>query len=331
MQSLFLPNAKGFVPMIKVRYDQVYTDSTIVIITTKHYKEAKGDTMNDRKQHVIKMAHQLFIERGFQSTSIQDILEYSGISKGTFYNYFSSKNELLIALFKALYESMERKRDELLIGQDPSDLTIFKKQIELQMNTNKKNKLITLFEEVFVSNDEDLKHFLREGQKRMLRWVYNRFLELFGEEKQPYLLDGAIMFLGILHHNVKYYSIANGASADIYPVVEYSVDRMVTIVEDASITDQQLNKPEQMDDWFPEGNQLFHSNLVSTIRLLKADLAESNNEAIERLDFVKDELLHSKKSRKFLIESVLCSLRDDPKLDQTTVKHLDELVGNYFK
>ena len=320
--------------MIKVRYDQFYTGSTKMIITANNYKEVKGDTMNDRKQHVIKMAHQLFIERGFQSTSIQDILEYSGISKGTFYNYFSSKNELLIALFKALYESMEQQRDELLIGQDPSDLSIFKKQIELQMNTNKKNKLITLFEEVFVSNDEDLKHFLREGQKRMLRWVYNRFLELFGEEKQPYLLDAAIMFLGILHHNVKYYSIANGASADIYPVVEYSVNRMVTIVKDASIADQQLNKPEQMDDWFPEGNgnnQLFQSNLVSTIRSLKTDLAESDLEAIERLDFVKDELLHSKKSRKFLIESVLCSLRDDPKLDQTIVKQLDELVGNYFK
>ncbi|MFP3340850.1 TetR/AcrR family transcriptional regulator, partial [Micrococcus sp. SIMBA_131] len=76
---------------------------TKVMKTTYNYKEVQGDTMNDRKQHVIKMAHQLFIERGFQSTSIQDILEYSGISKGTFYNYFSSKNELLIALFKALY------------------------------------------------------------------------------------------------------------------------------------------------------------------------------------------------------------------------------------
>ena len=66
--------------------------------------------MNDRKQHVIKMAHQLFIERGFQNTSIQDILEYSGISKGTFYNYFSSKNELLIALFKEIFKRIKKER-----------------------------------------------------------------------------------------------------------------------------------------------------------------------------------------------------------------------------
>ena len=48
--------------------------------------EISGDFMNDRKLHVVNMAHQLFIEKGFQATSIQDILDYSGISKGTFYN-----------------------------------------------------------------------------------------------------------------------------------------------------------------------------------------------------------------------------------------------------
>ncbi|WP_226658811.1 TetR/AcrR family transcriptional regulator [Pseudalkalibacillus hwajinpoensis] len=289
--------------------------------------------MNDRKQHVIRMAHQLFIERGFQATSIQDILEYSGISKGTFYNYFSSKNELLIALFKALYGSMETSRDELLIGQDRADLTIFIKQIELQMNTNKKNKLITLFEEVFVSNDEDLKQFLKEGQKRMIQWVFNRFLELFGEDKRPYLLDGAIMFLGILHHNVKYYSIANGSSVDISPVVHYSVHRIVTLLNDAANAGEQLNKPEQMSTWLPDAskpNEVFKEKLYHIIATLKNSLDENQMKSIELLDFIQDEFLHSKKSREFLIESVLCSLRNDQTLDQKTVAKLDQLVKDYF-
>ena len=46
--------------------------------------------MIDRKQHVVNRADQLFIHKGVQSTSVQDILEHSGISKGTFNNYFSS-------------------------------------------------------------------------------------------------------------------------------------------------------------------------------------------------------------------------------------------------
>ncbi len=56
--------------------------------------------MNNRKQQVVKNAHHLFfVEKGFQAISIQDIIDYSGISKGTFYNYFSSKNELLTSCF----------------------------------------------------------------------------------------------------------------------------------------------------------------------------------------------------------------------------------------
>ncbi|MEH7125423.1 MULTISPECIES: TetR/AcrR family transcriptional regulator [unclassified Bacillus (in: firmicutes)] len=40
--------------------------------------------MNKQKQHVIDTAHYLFIEKGFQATSIQDILGCRGISRGTF-------------------------------------------------------------------------------------------------------------------------------------------------------------------------------------------------------------------------------------------------------
>ncbi|SIC20615.1 Uncharacterised protein [Mycobacteroides abscessus subsp. abscessus] len=47
-------------------YYKIYTGSILL---------KKGDFMNDRKQHVIKMAHQLFIDKGFQATSIQDMMK----------------------------------------------------------------------------------------------------------------------------------------------------------------------------------------------------------------------------------------------------------------
>ncbi len=37
--------------------------------------------MNNRRQNVIDTAHKLFIDKGYQATSIQDILEEGGISK----------------------------------------------------------------------------------------------------------------------------------------------------------------------------------------------------------------------------------------------------------
>jgi len=38
----------------------------------------------------------LFSERGLEKTTVADIVEKSGIARGTFYNYFSDMNALLM-------------------------------------------------------------------------------------------------------------------------------------------------------------------------------------------------------------------------------------------
>src|SRR5699024_12711775 len=48
------------------------------------------------KDQITKHSIQLFEEKGFSQTSIQDIVEVLDVTKGTFYYYFSSKEELLM-------------------------------------------------------------------------------------------------------------------------------------------------------------------------------------------------------------------------------------------
>ncbi|WP_449621230.1 TetR/AcrR family transcriptional regulator [Robertmurraya sp. Marseille-Q9965] len=278
--------------------------------------------MKDRKQKVIKMAHQLFIEKGFQATSIQDILDYSGIAKGTFYNYFSSKNELLIALIKSLYQQMETERDELLIGKDPTDIEVFIKQLELQLEFNRTNNLYTLFEEVMILNDNELKQFIRKSHLRVLRWAYGRFLSIFGEEKKPYLLDCAITFFGILNHNYKYNFVAEKSPSTLYRVVRYSVNRLVKIVDEVAESGEQLLRPELLDSWAPEGSnhkKAFQQELHNIILPLKKSL-EHNSDARkygELLDFIYDELVDEKEPRHFLVESALTSLKKEEIISKT--------------
>jgi len=292
--------------------------------------------MNDRKQHVIKMAHQLFIDKGFQATSIQDILEYSGISKGTFYNYFSSKNELLIALFKMIYKKLEQERNALLIGQDPSNIQIFIKQVELQMETNRINKLISLFEEVYFSNDAELKEFIKRGQLRMIRWTYERFIDIFGDSKKPYLVDCAIMFTGILQYNLKYFGMAHESNTSIHQVVRYSVERVARMVDEVAETGEQLIQPEFLDSWLPNCHKAtgaFQQKLDQTIATLKKALhsSEEPSKHHELLDFVQNELLHSKNPKRFLIESALLSLRTDSIFSENKeFQQLDQLVADYW-
>ena len=54
--------------------------------------------MNNRKRQIIQACIKLFSEKGFVETSIQEIIEEAKISKGTFYNYFPSKKDCLIAI-----------------------------------------------------------------------------------------------------------------------------------------------------------------------------------------------------------------------------------------
>lgn len=291
--------------------------------------------MNDRKQQVLNKAHELFIEKGFQATSIQDILEYSSISKGTFYNYFSSKNELLIAIFKNVFKQVEQGRKELLIGHDPSDIEIFIKQIEFQLKTNYENKLISLFEEVYFSKDEEIKQYIKIGNFRSLQWLYERFIDLFGESKQPYLLDCAIMFSSTLQHLLKYSHFAYGSDKNITKIVRYCINRVEKVIEDVANTGEQLLKPELLEIWLPDckcKEQSIQKKLYPIMSALKKALdhqtVQEKSKCMELLDFIQDELLDSNNPRKFLIESALLSLKSGCKNNE--LKKLEQMIQEYF-
>lgn len=51
-----------------------------------------------KKQLIMEKALELFAEQGFEATSVQQITERCGISKGAFYLSFKSKDELIISL-----------------------------------------------------------------------------------------------------------------------------------------------------------------------------------------------------------------------------------------
>jgi len=52
----------------------------------------KGDL---KRSGILETAEKLFFERGYEQTSVQDILDALSLSKGGFYHYFSSKEAIL--------------------------------------------------------------------------------------------------------------------------------------------------------------------------------------------------------------------------------------------
>ncbi|WP_391208296.1 TetR/AcrR family transcriptional regulator [Psychrobacillus sp. L4] len=52
---------------------------------------------------------ELFAKNGFESTSVQEITEACGISKGAFYLYFKSKESLLFSIFEVFIDKVSKK------------------------------------------------------------------------------------------------------------------------------------------------------------------------------------------------------------------------------
>ncbi len=65
-----------------------------------------------RKQQIIDTAKAMFIEKGFQSTHIGQVCEELDIARGTVYQYFSNKKEILYALLNSVIEQIEDILDQ---------------------------------------------------------------------------------------------------------------------------------------------------------------------------------------------------------------------------
>ncbi|UYZ23329.1 TetR/AcrR family transcriptional regulator [Mesobacillus jeotgali] len=62
-------------------------------IVSEEYKEKK-------RQEILQSAHVCFAEKGFEASTVDDIVAHSGLSKGAIYNYFKSKDEIYLALME---------------------------------------------------------------------------------------------------------------------------------------------------------------------------------------------------------------------------------------
>ena len=78
------------------------------------------------KSKIVSAAWKLFYEQGYEDTTIEEIIEESGTSKGSFYHYFEGKDALLGSLAYMMdekYEELEPINMELLTRLYSTQLT----------------------------------------------------------------------------------------------------------------------------------------------------------------------------------------------------------------
>ena len=105
--------------------------------------------MVDKKQLIIKEAVNLFATKGYHTTSVQEIAERCHIAKGSFYNYFKSKEELFLSCFQCGFDMSAAVIDEI---ENDSGLNSREKFV----------KKIDFIIELVISNSNFIQMMMRE-------------------------------------------------------------------------------------------------------------------------------------------------------------------------
>ena len=73
-----------------------------------------GTKGEKRKQELLNIAYQLFIQKGYEETSIDDIIAQAHIAKGTYYYHFPSKEATLEAVIDMMINNEVQRAQEVL-------------------------------------------------------------------------------------------------------------------------------------------------------------------------------------------------------------------------
>ena len=92
-----------------------------------------------RKSELLDAAQKLFAEKGYAKTTVTDILNVHGLSKGVFYYYFKSKEEVMDAIIQRMVDDMADHARKIV--EDP-DMTPPQKIFAILMGQGQSEEMI---------------------------------------------------------------------------------------------------------------------------------------------------------------------------------------------
>ncbi|MEK4028557.1 MULTISPECIES: TetR/AcrR family transcriptional regulator [Bacillaceae] len=146
--------------------------------------------MNEKKRKILITAMKLFSQKSFHQTSMQQVADICGISKGSLYTYFKSKEELLLDIFSYYYQLLS---DQLAAsskdGDTPREVFIHEIAIRIQHYWKFQEFFLMQMNELSGLEDKSLNQYVRQENAKILRRTEKGIVSVFGEEIVPYAAD----------------------------------------------------------------------------------------------------------------------------------------------
>jgi AcrR family transcriptional regulator len=284
--------------------------------------------MKDKEKKIIEAGISLFAKKGYSSTSIQEIVDACGISKGAFYLYFKSKEALMLAAFKYQFQAIQSKLDSLSI----TDLTpreTFIAQLEAQLEEIQKNKefIIMQTREQTIPINPEIEKFIRKITQEIYSFYHTSLINIYGTTIERYIHDLNTILQGIVHSYLKLI-IFDKASIDLHKLATYILRRIDDLVTGFTHSNEEpfLTKKfvEKLSELYPEPTK---EDLVRQIKISK-DKVESEDMIIT-LEVLEAEI-EMETPRIPVIRGMLGNLIDVPSLEnlKTKIEKFFNLAAN---
>ena len=142
--------------------------------------ERKKGKQNQKRKKILDKAWELFRKNGYEETKVEDITRELGVSKGSFYTYFKTKDEVLYEILERIKKENEERISKINVNQEPSkileDYVISKMNYIVKLLNNMKISSINRN----LSNSK-LKNFFEELKKVSIEFIKKNIVEKFNK------------------------------------------------------------------------------------------------------------------------------------------------------
>ncbi|WP_142825989.1 TetR/AcrR family transcriptional regulator [Planococcus soli] len=271
----------------------------------------------DKRTELMKQAVHLFSLKGFHQTSVQEVAQAVGISKGAFYKHFDSKENLFIEILKQYHEEITGaiSSSQHAPGSDHKDVFKEKLAIEIERTLSNQDFFMMVFKDFPLSDSEKLKSLFMELRQSTITLHKTILLDTYGTPVEPFLDDLVMVLEGLMQQYIITLVIEQKhvPISKLVNFVTAAIDAIVANLEDMEpVLTEARSSPVTIDEIFLhmaekiEASEPHPEKLLASLNLLKEQVGKKEQE-------------------EFLIEALLVYLKQSPSI-KNDVLYLENFI-----
>lgn len=245
----------------------------------------KGDSkVTDKQRLIITIAQRIFDQKGFQNTSILDIVKECKMSKATFYKHFETKEIFICEIINYYDEKFLEIIHSINENNDiPSSEKLRRKIIAVWENIFSRTTINTYIRENFSEVQRNTTSKLQKKSRANLLNEYKLSLfDNYGDKIENNIFD-LVFLLDALIHQFTYIIHIQKREVDVYFIAEFTIQILDLVVENINNLNPLIEKSmflyEQEDEaYFSIHNKsLFFKTIQDIEELIKTDTSLLEN------------------------------------------------------